>query len=740
VVTAGRAERLAPLALALVSLLPHARALWPDLTYYFRDFTVTFYPQRLFWARELGEGRWPWWNPYVHEGVPALPVLYPPDLLHVWFPGPAFVSWLLTLHFPLAALGAYALARDLGLGRAGAFVAGAVFSLSGLCLSSLNLYVFLQALALAPLLVLALRRAGDRGGRWVAVAAAVLALSLTTLAVEFVAQAVLLGILLGAADRPHARTAARLVPALAVGFGLAAVPVLVTAGILRESVRGAGFAPEVALGNAVHPAALLQAWIPDLFGPLAAPVEVWWGAGFFSKGFPYLLSLYLGPLALALAATGAAGPAFVRPRRLVLLAAGGLGLWYALGAPFGLAAAVSTLPGASSFRFPSKAMLLPVFSVALLAGAGAHALARGEGWRRLGWACAGVAVPPLAVAGLVTLAGPQVARWAALPEALAAAALRTVALQGLQAGLLALAGLLLAVLAVRGRLPSRVALAVVCLLAVGDLARAGRGLNPQAPPALFALLPELAAERLDALDGGRVFSLGLDESPAFRRFLGSGAPGRGLWSFFLSRQMLVPYASALDRVETAHGKDLTSFVPLPAALETAELAPERVGEIAGRLRAAAVVRVLSLDPLSHPDFRLRVRAPAGPPQMWVHLFDLRGAEPRWEVRCAAAAPPCRFGTVRASRLDPARREYAVEAEGDSELLLRDAYARGWRAWVDGRETAVRRAGDGRHQSVALPPGRHHVRLSYAPPGLRGGLAVTVLSLAAAAVLARKPLV
>src|SRR5262249_52676273 len=223
---------------ALVSLLPDLSALLPLRTYYFRDFSVTFYPLRLFAARELAAGRWPSWNPYIYEGSFFLPILYPLDLLHVLFPGPVAVSWLLTLHLPLAALGAYALARELEAEPPGAFVAGAVYSLGGLALSSLNLYVFLQALAWAPFVVLVLRRAGPRGGRAIVVAAVVVAVALTTLAVEFVAQALLLGLGLGLAAAPSAARGParapflRLALAVGLGVGLAAVPVAVIAGIL----------------------------------------------------------------------------------------------------------------------------------------------------------------------------------------------------------------------------------------------------------------------------------------------------------------------------------------------------------------------------------------------------------------------------------------------------------------------------------------------------------------------------
>ena len=74
-----------------------------------------------------------------------LPSFYPLDLLHVFDSSPEFVSWLLTLHFPLAALAAYALGRARGMSQPGAFACGTVYSVGGFALSTLNLYIFLQA-------------------------------------------------------------------------------------------------------------------------------------------------------------------------------------------------------------------------------------------------------------------------------------------------------------------------------------------------------------------------------------------------------------------------------------------------------------------------------------------------------------------------------------------------------------------------------------------------------------------
>src|SRR5574341_2608460 len=182
-----------PLGLIAVALLPDPYAAFPQWSYFFRDISLTFLPLRQYQASELAAGRVPFWNPYVHEGEFLLPSFYPPDLLHVLDSSPEFVSWLLTLHLPLAALGAYALGRSRGMSHLGAFVCGTVYSIGGFALSTLNLYAFLQALALAPLVVLTCERAAARGGRWIAGAALALAASLATLAPEIVAQGVVLG-------------------------------------------------------------------------------------------------------------------------------------------------------------------------------------------------------------------------------------------------------------------------------------------------------------------------------------------------------------------------------------------------------------------------------------------------------------------------------------------------------------------------------------------------------------------
>ncbi len=749
---------LFPLLAALCSLLPDLAAALPLRTYYFRDFSVTFYPLRRFAAEELRAGRLAFWNPYVYEGSFLLPVLYPLDLLQAFFPGPAAASWLLTLHLPLAALAAYALARELGAAPPGSFAAGVVYALGGLALSSLNLYVFLQALALAPLVALLLRRASMRGGRSMVAAAIVLALVATTLAMEFVGQAALLGAALGLAAAPRLTTFVRLGVALTLGLGLAGIPVAVTAGLLQDSVRGAGFAGEVALANSVHPVTLLQAILPHLFGSLSHPVEAWWGGRFFSKGFPYFLSLYVGALALALAWVGWC--ALERRVGWVLGGLAGLALWFALGSFSGLAPLVASLPLFGVVRFPSKALLLPHLALAVLAGVGFDRLSRGGSWGRFGAGLATLGAGVVAFAICSAAGGARLSAWAGIPaERLPAITRVWLGDCGWAIGMV-LVGLLLAWGAWRGALPPSRAAVLLGVLLVLDLVRAGRGMNPQTVPSFFAPLPEMAALGLDDLGGGRVFSYGVDASPAFRGLLASGGPHLALASFFVNRQMLGPYTNVIDRVEAPEATELTAFVPRPRELGTADYEPGAVGSLLPWMRNAAVSRVLSLDPLEQVDLELLARVPAGAGAT-IHAYSLRNPWPRAFVACRAlvvdrdqayrmpytsgfdpahdvaleapAPASCTRGEAARQVLSPVTERYDVETDGPGVLVMRDSFARGWTATVAGRVVPVLRA-SGKHRAVAVPAGRHEVRLRYEPPGLQVGVWLTVLSLVLAAVV------
>ncbi|HSF21813.1 MAG TPA: hypothetical protein VLA81_07215, partial [Burkholderiales bacterium] len=599
------------LGLCGVALLPDPGAALPQWTYYFRDISLTFLPLRQFQAGELAAGRLPFWNPYVHEGEFMLPSFYPLDLLHVLDSSPEFVSWLLTLHLPLAALGAYALGRSRGMSHLGAFVCGTVYSIGGFALSTLNLYIFLQALALAPFVVLTCERAATRGGRWIAGAALAAAASLTTLALEIVAQAALLGALLALwrdprVDEPApaaAAAAARLAAALLLGVGLAGVPVAITLGVLPETQRGAGFSPEEAGSLALPPLALFQVLVPNLFGALARPIETWWGDAVFRGGTPYFLSIYLGALVLALAAAGGANAP--RRERIVLAGAAALGAWIALGPAGGLWTLLHDLPLANAFRTPSKALFIVHISAALLAGRGADRLAAGEGW--------GIFAVISAI-GLLVAGGIAAASWIATDQVAGLLQLEAAAREELAAILpgdaarcvvTGLLGFAIAIAVRRSRLRPAFAATLLALVVAADLARAGVGLNRQSNPVVFRLLPEIAAERLDDLGDGRAFAVPVSLSRNFLEWLNTRQPDSDLSMTYVMRQQLEPYNNLMNRVETAGSLDRTRLSPMLSSLGWTGYDPRDVTEFLPLLRHAAVSRILSFDPLAHPDLELR---------------------------------------------------------------------------------------------------------------------------------------
>ena len=76
---------------------------------------------------------------------------------------------------------------------------------------------------------------------------------------------------------------------------------------------------------------------------------------------------------------------------------------------------------------------------------------------------------------------------------------------------------------------------------------------------------------------------------------------------------------------------------------------------------------------------------------------------------------------------------AVETPREAYLIVRRTSAVGWSATVNGKP-AVLLTANGRHQAVAVPRGTSDVRLRYAAPNARLGLALSLLSAAFATAL------
>ena len=244
----------------------------------------------------------------------------------------------------------------------GGGLSGGVFGLSGFMLGAVLFPVFHGA-AWAPLAVerfLALVAAPSR--RRVAGLALVLAVQAATLGAEAVVATALFAVAL-VPRWPGRRAALATGGSLLLAAALAAPLLFGMAAVLGGSARGQGFAPEVGLSYSTPWPALLEGVLPRFFGDPHTFSDVgYWGQPFYPNGSPYFLSLYLGPVVLALAAR-----AGWRGRgRLWGLAVLGVLISLGVHGPLGpfLAPLMGPLRGAVKFS------LLTTLAVALLAGSG----------------------------------------------------------------------------------------------------------------------------------------------------------------------------------------------------------------------------------------------------------------------------------------------------------------------------------------------------------------------------------
>ncbi len=733
---------LARVAVALASLVPFVSGLARGASFYFRDLSSYFFPLRAFVAEGLRQGELRQWNPYVNEGTPVLlpPIGYPVDALQALLPGEWGVSLLLALHVPIAALTFLSLGRRLGLGACAAATGALAYALSGFTLSSLNLYIHLEAIAWAPLAIALVHGAARGTLRDVALAAAAVALCVSTTGVEIAAQAIFCAFVLVASRRPP--ELARFASAVALGLGVAAAPLVGLATQVTGSQRESGFRIAESLAHSVHPGALVQTVVAGLFGdPIAAGTD-YWGGRLSNGQFPYVLSLYLGVATLALAACGALY-ADGRSRRLLLVLAAGL--LVACGRYARLDVLLELVPALAKFRFPVKAFYLVTLAVALLAGLGAQRLLESRGhFRSLALVAGGLGLGVLALAGACAWL-PAVNGWLqqslfrdSFPLELRAQALRRVAADAASGAMAAIALATVAWLAARQRVGASFALAAAAAIVAADLVRAGAGLNPMAS-GLYALSPEMTqvAGRLRSA-GGRVFTCLVQAMPSFRE-AARRVGHTSVWSTAVWQESLSPYANVAAGIETA-GADATALAAARATLTTAEVVCQDKGTLA-RLRQSGVRFVLSVQPFANDALRLvDVASPARIAPLSIYVYELARSLPDPSV---ASAPDDVDASGATSAIAGAGARYlespagvvrvAVETPREGWLVLRRTGAAGWSARVNGAPAALEPA-NGRHQAVRVPAGASEVVLRYAPPRAAAGLAISLASLAAVGAL------
>jgi hypothetical protein len=767
------------------------RPLFEGAVLYKRDIHLVWQGQVETFVRAVASGSWPVWDPGLAGGQPLLAdpsaqVAYPPTWLNLVLRPWTYYTLYGAGHVLFGGAGVYLLARRWSLSRQAAFVASALFLLSGPFLSLVDLWHHLGSAAWIPWVLLAADRAlAAPGARGVLLWAGAMAGQILAGSADMAAMTGLAAGLLVLAPRvrwrePLGPTNRALALACLASVTLAALLTAVlwlpALDVASRSARW-GLPAAIRLYWSVHPLSLADTLIPVPWREL--PLEPALSSAMFEDREPFLASLYLGAASLALAGAGLALSPL--PVKRVLAACGVLALLVALGrnAPFYDVLSL-LLPPLRILRYPVKAMPFVAMCWALLAGLGFDAW-RGmtaESRRRFlagaAWPVAALALVALALVALArygaALWGPLLLADGPLP---AVESLRRLGWRFAVTATLAVVSTLLALSARPGARAARSA-ALVALLALLDLAALHRNIEPVAPRELYTYRPELL-QQLGGVEPPRVYAY--DYTTASPRYgkrdgllklartpagwdLGAAAAlanqaaltpttaerwgldsafeidYRGLYSRHLARlttrlrylegtpgHLRLLRLGGVTHVVALHREGLEDLTP-QAELPGFYEAPIRVFRVPDPLPRTFVVSGVRV--ADGPAADELLLDPAFDPRREVVLPEGQDRRPG-----AAAAGTSRLVERRADRV-----ALEVDLAEDGYVVLLDGYDPGWRARVDGKPSPVLRANVA-FRAVRVGPGRHRVELAYRPRAVGLGLALSALSAAGAIAVACK---
>jgi hypothetical protein len=712
--------------LAAAALLPPLLWLGPALVTRqapsFRDQGDFFFPLKLHTADRLLSGRIPLWNPLSGAGEPWLAngqsgVFYPPTAFFLLpWPGAAAILFLL-VHFAIAVWGMHRFCKQEGVSDSGALAAAAVFAASGFAASLSAFWNHFGAWAWIPAIAWVARSGVRTRGALLALALFV-GLQAMAGSPELTAMTLLLALVMSLSpraetDRPwldrRGRSVVRTAGAVFLGLALAAW-VLVPMGELAlhsdrrgplpvaEREPGAIPIPALAAAFARPPGATRTYWLPSLFiGPLALALAA---AAFFEKERRQLAAFLL--------AFGIAG--------LLIAAAGSPGSW------------LRAIPPLDRIRYPEKALSATLFAVAALAGLGLDTLRFRAGGRILRL------VFPLLAAGAVLLLfavpSSRELRAAAVIGLFPAVAL------ALGAGRRETAGAFLGGFA---------ALALVATYAIanrGLFTFVDEGQIRRRPPSLDALgsLPgRVLTPPAQALSTWIVRDASYDAATIAREREALAGYTNLLFGVSTVRTAAaLPAAGArsiADSIDAAadpvHAAGPVSARLLWTPFRPGPVPSRKVGEffrapIAPYRPRLSFVRSYRVEPSAS---RAWMRAAAG--EIDVSREVLLDREPM-PAPPAGARSPILLARLAEDLPEKVVAEIATNTPGI--LVVTDLHYPGWIAEESGRRLEILRA-DGFFRAVALPSGSHRVTFRYRPLSVLVGAAVSAAALLTVLLLA-----
>jgi hypothetical protein len=371
--------------------------------FFWEDFLYQNYPFRNFAATSMAAGQIPLWNPYTFNGMPFLAdiqttVFYIPCTLLSLFvhEGRLHFYWLelvIILHYLLAGLGMFYLARSYGMRRISALFSGAAFMFSGFMITHVIHQQIVTLAAWYPLILFLFRRVlQDRHWVWVFITALILGHStlagypqLSLYLYSFLGIVFLFELLTtypGRAilSKDAAAVVVRAASVVFLSLGAASIQLLPTMELSPLSQRAEITYVKATEGSLTW-GQLLTFLYPKFFGVSSASQYSYWGAREY--WYYWETCVYSGVLTFLLALMSVP---FARRSKHVLFFWGimALALLLALGGNFPLHSLLyHYVPGFSLFRNPARSGVIIALAMALLAGWSLDNLLVGDRDRKL---------------------------------------------------------------------------------------------------------------------------------------------------------------------------------------------------------------------------------------------------------------------------------------------------------------------------------------------------------------------
>ncbi len=722
------------------------------------DCTFSYYPRRFFATESLRHGEIPFWNPHQFCGIPFLAtfqsaVFYPVNILLYAFDPPTQMDLFVYIHFLIAAIFSFLLARKLGISIAGSSITSLTFTFCSFMITRYGQPTFISTASWVPALVLLGERLREKPTlRRAGFLALGLVLSILSGFPQLVIYSIyILGIYLiirSSLERQRGLRE-RLIPliymliAVCVAILITSYQLLPTYELSRFSYRK--ILPFEMIASSAHTKlAAVKYFIPDFLGnpvDLGAKSKILHGAhggSTFSRNYVSTTG-YVGILPLLLALIS-----FLKPSRrsLPFVALAVLSLLIVFGT--GLLRIVYHLPGFNFSRI-DRVIVAYMFSIAVLAGHGFDKIFSGrERHVPIAAVCFAAFAIVLAlwigkvgVANIIAQAG----------ERVPADLYRNYVLRKIVFFvILSLPASLFVILAWRQRLSHRAfTIAALCILLVDLLPGAAKFKVTQkaseiVPESVFIdrlrsdeSMWRFAKFGADVIPANTATLIGLDDIHGYDALNVNhyievlGAIDKSVISVSNAalRRRIGPFgrSSAL----TSKILDLLNVKYILGVADVGSTHPEAIRWVNKDClsRAFLVARAHFLD--TYDAILAYMGSQEFDPASEVLLKrdeSVAGVVSEGGMAGGEALP----GHARITRYESNRVEIEAICNGPCYLVVSDVWYPGWKVYVDGNEAELLRA-DYAFRGVRLEGGKHSVVFSYFPRSFRLGLLLTISGLA-----------